>query len=138
MEINKIEAGCYEVKTNGGTIYKVIKDSYLGGWGIFDNNQTTYNHLLITKNTKKECLDFIEGNFKDLTHINDIPNIKINSHFRVMSDTTDTVWNINDILYSTAKGKWIVHSSYYNNSIDCGERDWDIDDFNDLCEEYYK
>lgn len=137
IEVNKIEAGCYEVKIiEDNSTYMVIKDSYLGGWGIFDNDQTTYSHLLVSKNTKKECIDFLEGNFKDLSNINNVPNnIRVTSKFKVKGDKQrNTTWVIDDIVYSTSKGKWIVNASYYNDSIDCGNGVWDVDNFEEECE----
>ena len=47
MEIKKIEAGCYEVVSDYGKTYQVIKDSFVGGWGVF--NGPTYSDLMITK-----------------------------------------------------------------------------------------
>ena len=136
VEIDKIEAGCYGIKTDDGAIYKVIKDSYLGGWGIFeDNQQTTHNRLLMSKNTKKECLSFIESNFKDLSAIKDVPiDIPINSAFKIINDYADRVWIIDDVIYSTLKGKWIIQASYFRGISDLGERFWNIDEFRELCE----
>lgn len=125
VEINKIEAGYYEVKDEYGKVFKVIKDSYLGGWGIFDG--PTYSNLIITKQTKKDCIEFIEGgcSYKDLSRIDCVPKVEPHDKFRFDNNE----WTVNDVMYSTVKGKWIIKASYYNDSIDSSSSSFDEDDF---------
>lgn len=131
MEIKKIEAGCYEVVSDYGKTYQVIKDSFVGGWGVF--NGPTYSDLMITKDTKKECLDFIENNcsYKDLSRISNVPDVEPKDKFKYNDDE----WTVDDVIYSTAKGKWIIKAHYYNCSIDSGSNYFDEDEYEDIIQE---
>lgn len=129
MQITKIEAGEYLV-VKDEVEYFVSKDSYTGGWSIY------YNKKCISyKNTKKECLDFIDKGYtvKILDSISKVPDVEIDSHFIKKGDV-NTIWTIKDIVYSTKLGKWRIKGSYYNDSIDSGSYDWSYDDFENECE----
>ena len=100
MDVIKVEAGYYLAEKNDKK-YLIIKDSYLGGWGIFDYETS---NLLINKNTKKNCIDFIEGGFKDLSNLNNVPNVSINTHFKYNKVECVVV----DVVYSTMRGCWDI------------------------------
>ena len=129
MQITKIEAGEYKVEKDN-IEYLISKDSYTGDWNIYSNKK-----YLMSKDTKKECLDFIElgHSVKILDSISVIPNIDLDSHF-VRKCDKNTIWTVRDLTYSIAKGKWSIEGSYYKNPIDSGYRAWDEDNFRKECD----
>ena len=131
MEVIKKEAGEYEV-INGVDCYRVSKDSFTGTWSIYCNGA-----YLISKKTKKDCLDFIEKGYsvKILDKISIVPAVELDTHFIVKTPKNkNRIWTINDIVYSAKTGKWRIEGSYYNNSIDEGSYSWDYEDFEEECE----
>lgn len=132
-EINVIkkEAGEYEV-TKGLDKYLVSKDSFTGDWNICAEGQ-----YLVSRKTKKDCLDFIDKGYsvKILDKISIIPNIEIDTQFIVKTPKNkNRMWVVEDIIYSSKTGKWKIEGSYYNNSIDEGHYTWDYEDFREECE----
>lgn len=134
MEVIKIEAGEYKVLKDD-VEYRISKDSYGGGWNIY--NGPTYKDYVAYKNTKKECLDFIEHgcSVKILDKITMVPDVGIDTHFRVKGKYySDRRWTVDDVVYSTARGKWSIVGHYYNDSIDSDRNSWDEDEFETECE----
>ena len=107
MQITKIEAGEYKVEKDN-IEYLVSKDSYTGDWNIYSNKK-----YLISKDTKKECLDFIElgHSVKVLDSISIVPTIELDSHFIRKCDEGKTIWTVRDLTYSIARGKWSIEGS---------------------------
>ena len=130
IEVKKIEAGCYEIEKDGVS-YKITKDSFLGVWNIYVNDK-----YLMYKKTKKDCIDFVENghSVQIFDNISIAPNVKLDTKFK-QKDYPDRLWSIDDLVYSTAKGKWVVCAHYYNDSIDSSRNSWDYDDFEDECYE---
>ena len=130
MQVTKIEAGEYQVLKDSN-VYLVSKDSYTGGWSVHcDGKYITY------KKTKKDCLDFIEKGYsvKILDSISIVPSVEIDTKFIQKGVKNERLWTVDDVVYSSAKGKWIIKGYYYNNSIDEGRYSWDAEDFDDECE----
>ena len=129
MQVTKIEAGEYQVLKDS-VVYLVSKDSYTGGWSVHcDGKYITY------KNTKKECLDFIERGYtvKILDSISIVPPVELDTHF-VEKSNRSRVWSVDDVIYSSKLGRWRVKGSYYKDSVDEGRYTWDYDDFEEDCE----
>lgn len=131
MVVTKIEAGEYRVEKDN-IQYLVSKDSYTGGWSIYSNGK-----CITYKDTKKECLDFIDTGYtvKILDSISKVPSVEIDTHFRVKGNHyNDRLWEVDDVIYSSKKGKWVIKASYYNDSIDSDRYSWDYDEFENECE----
>ena len=130
MTILKLEPGEYKVIKDGEE-YLVSKDSYVGGWSVSSNGK-----YLTYKNTRKECLEFIEKgqNVKILDFISMVPPVKLDSKF-IQKDSPNIIWKVSDIVYSTRDGKWKIKGYYRNDSMDEGRNTWDYDDFGEECEE---
>lgn len=131
MEVIKKDVGEYAV-TKGSDVYRVSKDSVAGKWYVFCNKE-----YIISRKTKKECLDFIEqGNTVNIMgKISVVPNIGIDTYFLVKTPANKgRLWSVDDIVYSVNSGNWKIRGSYYNNSIDEGSYTWDYADFLEECE----
>lgn len=130
MDILKIEPGEYKI-IKGNEEYFVSKDSYTGGWSVSSNGR-----YLTYKNTKKECIEFIEKgqDVKILDFISMVPPVKLNSKF-IQKNNPNNVWRVSDVIYSTRDGKWKIKGYYRNDSIDGCRNTWDYDDFGEECEE---
>ena len=129
MDVLKLEPGEYKVIKDNEE-YFVSKDSYTGGWSISNDGK-----YLAYKNTKKECLEFIEKgqNVKILDFISMVPPVPLNSKF-IQKGSPDTIWKVSDVIYSTRDGKWKIKGYYRNDSMDEGRNTWDYDNFEEECE----
>lgn len=129
MQVTKIEAGEYLV-VKDAIDYRISKNSYTGSWSVYQDDK-----VLIHKNTKKECLEFIDKghSIKLFDSISVVPPVELDSQFHTKV-SPDTRWSVADVYYSTRKGRWMIRGSYYNDSIDSGSSDWSYDDFEDECE----
>ena len=91
--------------------------------------------FMICKKTLKECLEFIELNYTpmNLLNVKQIPKQHIDQKYR--NKRSGKIWSIDDIIYSTADGRWKIDAYYYVNSFDEGRYTFDVDDFEMIFEE---
>lgn len=135
MKKKKIAAGQYFVCHNSKIfeVYKDEKPGYWCYWAVYRGIDR--EKFLIKKKTLKEALEFIEHGYtpKNLTAIDKLPKQEIDKNYR--SKRTGNIWSIDDIIYSTADGKWKIEASWYNDSIDSGKNTFTADEFEIMFEE---
>jgi len=114
-------------------VYKDEKPGYWCYWALYRG--VDRKEFLIKKKTLKECLEFIEYGYtpKNMVKIEQIPRQQIDKKYR--SKRTGNIWSIDDIIYSTADGKWKIEASWYNDSIDSGNNTFTSDEFEIVFEE---
>ena len=135
MKKRKVAPGQYFV-CHDSKMFEVFKDEkpgYLSYWALYRG--VDRKDFLIKKKTLKECLEFIEHGYtpKNMVKIEQIPKQQIDKKYR--SKRTGNIWSIDDIIYSTADGKWKIEASWYNDSIDSGNNTFNTDEFEIIFEE---
>jgi hypothetical protein len=150
MEIEKIIAGEYKV-TKDNIDYYIVKNSYLGVWSIY--MEPDHINCLLFRNTKKECLDYIEqgSTVKILNKVSFVPTVGLDTYFYLKDIPEEelkeinssrirlrnkNLWKVEDVLYSTKIGDWIIRGvsirSYPKKEI----KEWSCVDFTDNCSVY--
>ena len=150
MEIEKVIAGEYKV-TKDDISYYIVKNSYLGVWSIY--MEPDHINCLLFRNTKKECLDYIEqgSTVKILNKISFVPTVGLDTYFYLKDISEEelkeinsprvrlrnkNLWKVEDILYSTKTGGWIIkgtHIGFYTNK---NNKEWSYSDFVEKCNIY--
>jgi hypothetical protein len=147
MEIEKVIAGEYKV-TKENVSYYVVKNSYLGVWSIY--TEPDHVNCLLFRNTKKECLDYIEqgSTVKILNKVSFVPTVGLDTYFYLNTLTKEeleelnsprirlrskNLWKVEDVLYSSKYGKWIIKGIHIGNYNKKDVKEWDYADFTETC-----
>lgn len=78
--------------------------------------------------TQHEANTYIVNGFSippDLKNLNTIPKVGIATYKRKGQRN----YYVDDVVYSTKKGKWVIKASWYNNSFDEGRISFDEDEW---------
>lgn len=78
--------------------------------------------------TQREASAYVLNGFSippDLKNLNTIPKVGIATYKRKGQRN----YYVDDVVYSTKKGKWIIKASWYNNSFDEGRKNFDEEEW---------
>ena len=134
MKVTKVQKGDYII-TDNTSVYEVYQSSVSKKWFLYKGVRRARSEFLTAKKTMAECKKFIQLGYTegDYTEIQNIPSQHIDQKYK--SKRTGNIWSVDDIIYSTSKGKWIIKASYYNDSIDEGWNYFDCDEWEDCFDE---
>lgn len=117
MDNNTIRVYIYD---DGHVIYY---DKVYHKYIVYKDDQ--FLHKFDTQHEAHEYIENGDSTPLNLKQLNKVPTVGINTWKRKGGRN----YHIDDVVYSTEKGKWVVKASYYNDSIDSGRMSFDEDEW---------
>lgn len=132
MKLTRVEKGDYIIHFQD-KLYEAVKGFKC--WTLYKGVNRGRPNILVAKRTLRECKEFVKVGYTpgNYSAISTPPMEQIDKKYK--SKRTGSIWRIDDVVYSTARGRWIIDSSFYNNSIDEGRCHFDIDEWEENFEE---